>query len=124
MVILLILCGVVLRYLFVKKYYSAISLAERRRWYFVMATIFVRLDTLMMWSREQEKSRLTGFNRAVNLLKEVAKSDLLYHKVLASAYLGKFYFLHSCQKRPSVSDHDYIFSSLVFVRKEKKIKKR
>ena len=84
--------------------FSAISLAERRRWYFVMATIFVRLDTLMLWSHEEEKPRLSGFNRAVNLLKEVAKSELLHHQVLACAYLGKF-----CVKRFLVSFQCYNF---------------
>nr|CAB3267329.1 tetratricopeptide repeat protein 22-like [Phallusia mammillata] len=67
---------------------SSILLEERRRWYFVMATIFIRLDTLMTWSRDSEKARLPGFNRAVNLLKEVSKSDRLYHRVLSWAYLG------------------------------------
>ena len=50
----------------------------------------------MLWSREAEKTRLPGFNRAVHLLKEVAKSELLYHKALSWAYLGiyldRFYY--------------------------------
>ncbi|CAK8676229.1 tetratricopeptide repeat protein 22-like isoform X2 [Clavelina lepadiformis] len=67
---------------------SSITRPERTKWYFSMATIFVRFDTLMMWSEGSVKSRLPNYNRAMHLLKEVANSDRLYYKALAWAYLG------------------------------------
>lgn len=42
----------------------------------------------MMWSRNHEQARLPGFNRAINLLKEVSKSEVTHHRALAHAYLG------------------------------------
>uniref|UniRef100_H2Z4S3 Uncharacterized protein n=1 Tax=Ciona savignyi TaxID=51511 RepID=H2Z4S3_CIOSA len=72
---------------------SAITIEERRRWSFVMATLFIRLDTLLLQSHSSEKRRLPGFNRLINLLKDVSKSDRLYHKALSWGYLGMHYQL-------------------------------
>nr|XP_026695452.1 tetratricopeptide repeat protein 22-like isoform X2 [Ciona intestinalis] len=75
-----------------------------------MATIFIRMDTLLLQARSSEKQRLPGFNRMVNLLKELSKSDRLYHKALSWAYLGIILERQSSFETTPMAIHDCGFT--------------
>ncbi|KAL7985041.1 hypothetical protein Chor_003611 [Crotalus horridus] len=65
-----------------------IPLEEKRSWYFAMATLHIRLDGVWMNKGEDEKKRLTAFNRTLVLLQQVLKSSNLHYRALAWCYLG------------------------------------
>ncbi|KAG8132449.1 hypothetical protein E2320_010304 [Naja naja] len=65
-----------------------IPLEEKRSWYFAMATLHIRLDRVWMNKGEDEKKRLTAFNRTLVLLQQVLKSSNLHYRALAWCYLG------------------------------------
>ncbi|XP_032884663.1 tetratricopeptide repeat protein 22 isoform X1 [Amblyraja radiata] len=61
---------------------------EKRSWYFIMATMYIRLDGMLMNTRGPDQKRLLSFNRALALLREVLKSDSAEYQALAWCYLG------------------------------------
>ncbi|XP_055497561.1 tetratricopeptide repeat protein 22 isoform X3 [Leucoraja erinacea] len=61
---------------------------EKRSWYFTMATMYIRLDGMLMNTRGPDQKRLLSFNRALALLREVLKSDSAEYQALAWCYLG------------------------------------
>ncbi|XP_068949034.1 tetratricopeptide repeat protein 22-like [Petaurus breviceps papuanus] len=65
-----------------------IPLEEKRSWYFTMATLFIRLDGILLNQGTEEQKRLAPFNRTLRLLREVVKSSSTYHRALAWCYLG------------------------------------
>uniref|UniRef100_F7DTS2 Tetratricopeptide repeat domain 22 n=1 Tax=Monodelphis domestica TaxID=13616 RepID=F7DTS2_MONDO len=69
-------------------YGQKIPLEEKRGWYFTMATLFLRLDGILLNQGTEEQKRLVPFNRTLKLLREVVKSSSTYHRALAWCYLG------------------------------------
>ncbi|XP_044530090.1 tetratricopeptide repeat protein 22 [Gracilinanus agilis] len=69
-------------------YGQKIPLEEKRSWYFTMATLFLRLDGILLNQGTEEQTRLVPFNRTLKLLREVVKSSSTYHRALAWCYLG------------------------------------
>ncbi|XP_027708642.1 tetratricopeptide repeat protein 22 [Vombatus ursinus] len=65
-----------------------IPLEEKRSWYFTMATLFIRLDGILLTQGVEEQKRLVPFNRTLRLLREVVKSSSPHHRALAWCYLG------------------------------------
>ncbi|XP_036609112.1 tetratricopeptide repeat protein 22 [Trichosurus vulpecula] len=65
-----------------------IPLEEKRSWYFTMATLFIRLDGILLNQSAEEQRRLAPFNRTLRLLREVVKSSSTHHRALAWCYLG------------------------------------
>ncbi|XP_078264063.1 tetratricopeptide repeat protein 22 [Rhinoraja longicauda] len=61
---------------------------EKRSWYFTMATMYIRLDGMLMNTGSPDQKRLLSFNRALALLREVLKSDSAEYQALAWCYLG------------------------------------
>lgn len=89
---------------------SVISMEERFRWYLSMSSIFLGLDSIMIKARERESTRLAGYNRTVNLLKEATKSTEKYHSALAWSYLGILLERQSTFETTPMSIHDCGFT--------------
>ncbi|XP_039263561.2 tetratricopeptide repeat protein 22-like [Styela clava] len=83
-----------------------ISMEVRFRWYLSMSSIFLGLDSLMLQARERESTRLAGYNRTINLLKEATKSTQTYHTALAWSYLGILLERQSSFETTPMSIHD------------------
>ncbi|XP_019904877.2 tetratricopeptide repeat protein 22 [Esox lucius] len=65
-----------------------IPTAEKRSWYFKMATIYIRLDDIVKNKEDSEYSRLSNYNQGLKLLTKTLKSEKTYHKALAWCYIG------------------------------------
>ncbi|XP_069498221.1 tetratricopeptide repeat protein 22 [Ambystoma mexicanum] len=66
-----------------------ISVEEKRSWYFTMATMYIRLDGILMNKEEDGKlQRLPSFNRTLVLLREAIKSSNSHYRALAWCYVG------------------------------------
>ncbi|TFK10215.1 testican-1-like [Platysternon megacephalum] len=65
-----------------------IPLEEKRNWYFTMATLYIRLDGILMNKGNDEQKRLPSFNRTLALLRQVTKSSNSHYRALAWCYLG------------------------------------
>ncbi|XP_033866355.3 tetratricopeptide repeat protein 22 [Acipenser ruthenus] len=65
-----------------------IPLEEKRSWYFIMATMHVRLDGMLKDQEDSEHKRMTSFSRTVKLLHEAMKSSNPHYKALAWCYIG------------------------------------
>ncbi|XP_029002420.1 tetratricopeptide repeat protein 22 [Betta splendens] len=61
---------------------------EKRSWYFKMAIIYVRLDDIVKTKEDSEYSRLSHYNKGLQLLKETLASDKVLHRALAWCYVG------------------------------------
>ncbi|KAG8518938.1 Tetratricopeptide repeat protein 22 [Galemys pyrenaicus] len=69
-------------------YGRQIPMEEKRSWYFTMATLFIRLDGILLELGSEEQRRLPAFNRTLALLRQVLKSSDPHHQALAWCYLG------------------------------------
>ncbi|XP_004679097.1 PREDICTED: tetratricopeptide repeat protein 22 [Condylura cristata] len=69
-------------------YGQQVPMEEKRSWYFTMATLFIRLDGILLELGSDEQRRLPAFNRTLTLLRQVLKSSDLRHRALAWCYLG------------------------------------
>ncbi|XP_067892480.1 tetratricopeptide repeat protein 22 [Heterodontus francisci] len=67
---------------------NEVTSEEKRSWYFTMATVFIRLDGMLMNKDPTASKRLVSFNRSLVLLREVLKSDSAQYRALAWCYLG------------------------------------
>ncbi|XP_041064223.1 tetratricopeptide repeat protein 22 isoform X1 [Carcharodon carcharias] len=67
---------------------NRVTSEEKRSWYFTMATMFIRLDGILMNKDPSACKRLLFFNRSLQLLREVLKSDSAQYRALAWCYLG------------------------------------
>ncbi|XP_078074844.1 tetratricopeptide repeat protein 22 [Mustelus asterias] len=67
---------------------NKVTSEEKRSWYFTMATMFIRLDGILMNKDPSACRRLSFFNRSLLLLREVLKSDSTQYRALAWCYLG------------------------------------
>ncbi|XP_067845784.1 tetratricopeptide repeat protein 22 [Heptranchias perlo] len=67
---------------------NKVTSEEKRSWYFTMATMFIRLDGMLMNKDAPAPKRLLSFNRSLVLLREVLKSDRAQYRALAWCYLG------------------------------------
>ncbi|XP_069581451.1 tetratricopeptide repeat protein 22 [Brachyistius frenatus] len=65
-----------------------ITVEEKRSWYFKMATLYIRLDDIIKTKEDSEYSRLSHYNKGLNLLKETLESEKKQHKALAWCYVG------------------------------------
>nr|XP_023648598.1 tetratricopeptide repeat protein 22 [Paramormyrops kingsleyae] len=65
-----------------------IPIEEKRCWYFKMATLYIRLDSLEKGNEDSEFTRVSHFNKALKLLTEVIKSEKTHNKALAWCYVG------------------------------------
>ncbi|KAJ8278983.1 hypothetical protein COCON_G00060490 [Conger conger] len=65
-----------------------IPIEEKRSWYFIMATMYIRLDDMMKEKNDSEYTRLSYFNKALKLLTETLKSEKTHYKALAWCYVG------------------------------------
>ncbi|XP_029474067.1 tetratricopeptide repeat protein 22 [Rhinatrema bivittatum] len=65
-----------------------IPVEEKRSWYFTMATLYIRLDGLLMSKGTDEQRRVPSFNRALGLLREAIKSSHSHYKALSWCYVG------------------------------------
>ncbi len=54
----------------------------------MMALVLVRLDAILARNVELRTRRLNSFNRAINILKDLEKSNLVIIKSTSSALLG------------------------------------
>ncbi|XP_048831893.1 tetratricopeptide repeat protein 22 [Brienomyrus brachyistius] len=61
---------------------------EKRSWYFKMATLYIRLDSLEKGNEDSEFTRVSHFNKALKLLTEAIKSEKTHNKALAWCYVG------------------------------------
>uniref|UniRef100_A0A8B9P6U5 Tetratricopeptide repeat domain 22 n=1 Tax=Apteryx owenii TaxID=8824 RepID=A0A8B9P6U5_APTOW len=69
-------------------YGQQIPSEEKRSWYFTMATLYIRLDGILMTQGHEEHRRLPAFNRTLTLLRQVVKSSNTHYRALAWCYLG------------------------------------
>ncbi|KAM7162064.1 tetratricopeptide repeat protein 22 isoform 2-T2 [Macrochelys suwanniensis] len=69
-------------------YGQQIPLEEKRSWYFTMATLYIRLDGILMNKGNDEQKRLPAFNRTLALLRQVTKSSDSHYRALSWCYLG------------------------------------
>ncbi|XP_050819534.1 tetratricopeptide repeat protein 22 isoform X2 [Gopherus flavomarginatus] len=69
-------------------YGQQIPLEEKRSWYLTMATLYIRLDGILMNKGNDEQKRLPSFNRTLALLRQVTKSSNSHYRALAWCYLG------------------------------------
>ncbi|XP_028746096.1 tetratricopeptide repeat protein 22 [Peromyscus leucopus] len=69
-------------------YGQQIPVEEKRSWYFTMATLFIRLDGILLEMGSEEQKRLPAFNRTLALLRQVLKSSDSRHQALAWCYVG------------------------------------
>ncbi|XP_075802458.1 tetratricopeptide repeat protein 22 [Microtus pennsylvanicus] len=69
-------------------YGQQIPIEEKRSWYFTMATLFIRLDGILLEMGTEEQKRLPAFNRTLALLRQVLKSSDSRHQALAWCYVG------------------------------------
>ncbi|KAK7830569.1 hypothetical protein U0070_018294 [Myodes glareolus] len=65
-----------------------IPIEEKRSWYFTMATLFIRLDGILLEMGSEEQRRLPAFNRTLALLRQVLKASDSRHQALAWCYVG------------------------------------
>ncbi|TNN38719.1 Tetratricopeptide repeat protein 22 [Liparis tanakae] len=65
-----------------------IKIQEKRSWYFKMATIYIRLDTIVKTTADSEYSRLPLYNKGLKLLTEALESEKTQHKALTWCYIG------------------------------------
>nr|XP_013001670.2 tetratricopeptide repeat protein 22 [Cavia porcellus] len=69
-------------------YGQQIPAEEKRGWYFTMATLFIRLDSIFLELGGEEQKRLPAFNRTLALLQQVLKASNPGQRALAWCYLG------------------------------------
>nr|XP_048309205.1 tetratricopeptide repeat protein 22 [Myodes glareolus] len=69
-------------------YGQQIPIEEKRTWYFTMATLFIRLDGILLEMGSEEQKRLPAFNRTLALLRQVLKASDSRHQALAWCYVG------------------------------------
>ncbi|XP_074859078.1 tetratricopeptide repeat protein 22 [Carettochelys insculpta] len=69
-------------------YGQQVPLEEKRSWYVTMATLYIRLDGILMNKGNNEQKRLPSFNRTLALLRQVTKSSNPHYRALAWCYLG------------------------------------
>uniref|UniRef100_A0A8C5R9Q7 Tetratricopeptide repeat domain 22 n=1 Tax=Leptobrachium leishanense TaxID=445787 RepID=A0A8C5R9Q7_9ANUR len=65
-----------------------IPVEEKRSWFFTMASIYIKLDELLVNKKEDESNRLQFFNKTLMLLKESARSSNSHYRALAWCYIG------------------------------------
>ncbi|KPP62119.1 hypothetical protein Z043_119711, partial [Scleropages formosus] len=56
---------------------------EKRSWYFKMATLHIRAESMMKGKEDLEYTRLSHFNKALKLLTETIKSEKIHDKAEA-----------------------------------------
>ncbi|XP_040040466.2 tetratricopeptide repeat protein 22 [Gasterosteus aculeatus] len=61
---------------------------EKRSWYFKMATIYLRLDDIIKTEADSEYSRLSHYNKGLQLLKEALELEKTPLKALTWCYIG------------------------------------
>ncbi|XP_059840056.1 tetratricopeptide repeat protein 22 isoform X2 [Hypanus sabinus] len=83
---------------------------EKRSWYFTMATMYIRLDGMLMNKEAPAQKRLLPFNRALVLLREVLKSDSAEYRALAWCYLGMMLKREDSFPATPMAIHDCGFS--------------
>ncbi|KAM8999787.1 tetratricopeptide repeat protein 22 [Sarcophilus harrisii] len=91
-------------------YGQKIPLEEKRSWYFTMATLFIRLDSILLSQGAEEQKRLPAFNRTLGLLREVVKSSSTHHRALAWCYLGMLLERKDAFSTTPMGVHDYGYS--------------
>ncbi|XP_074077449.1 tetratricopeptide repeat protein 22 [Macrotis lagotis] len=91
-------------------YGQKIPLEEKRSWYFTMATLFIRLDGILLNQGAEEQRRLAPFNRTLRLLREVVKSSSTHHQALAWCYLGMLLERKDTFSTTPMGVHDYGYS--------------
>ncbi|XP_034385778.1 tetratricopeptide repeat protein 22 [Cyclopterus lumpus] len=65
-----------------------IQIEEKRSWYLKMATIYIRLDTIVKTKADSEYSRLPLYNKGLKLLKEALALEKTQHKALTWCCVG------------------------------------
>ncbi|KAM4642684.1 tetratricopeptide repeat protein 22 [Discoglossus pictus] len=65
-----------------------IPVDEKRSWFFTMASLYMRLDGILMAKDDDENNRLLIFNKTLNLLREAVKSSSCHYRALAWCYIG------------------------------------
>ncbi|XP_043941434.1 tetratricopeptide repeat protein 22 [Protopterus annectens] len=88
-----------------------IPIEEKRSWYFTVVTMYIRLDGLMLNNGVSEAERLSSFNQALVLLREVLKSTNSGYRALAWCYVGMMLERSDSFTTTPMAVHDCGFSA-------------
>nr|XP_033771373.1 tetratricopeptide repeat protein 22 [Geotrypetes seraphini] len=88
-----------------------IPVEEKRSWCFTMATLYIRLDGLLMSKGSDEQRRVPSFNRALVLLREAIRSSHSHYRALAWCYVGMLLERKDTFSTTPMGIHDCGYSS-------------
>nr|XP_044995307.1 tetratricopeptide repeat protein 22 [Jaculus jaculus] len=91
-------------------YGQQIPMEEKRGWYISMATLFIRLDGILLELGTGDQKRLPAFNRTLALLGQVLKSSDPLCQALAWCYLGMLLERKDTFSTTPMGIHDYGYS--------------